>query len=321
MNDPAVVSAVIAGLVALVLIVFLIRRRSGRVPAPVRADTGSSTTLGSSLRRILGGGPGEQAWAELEDALLAADLGVQATSRVIDAVRERSPATSDEARRLIGEVLLDGFEDGPRALNLWGEPAVVLVVGVNGSGKTTTVAKLAHMLKSSGKSVLLAAADTFRAAGSDQLAVWGERIGVPVVTGQEGGDPAAVVHDALASARARSADVVVVDTAGRLHANKNLMSELSKVHRVAGGAESVGEVLLVIDASAGQNGLAQAREFSAAVPVTGVVLAKLDGTARGGIVVAVEMSLGIPVKLVGTGETIGGLEAFEPARFVPSLLA
>jgi fused signal recognition particle receptor len=196
---------------------------------------------------------------------------------------------------------------------------VILVVGVNGSGKTTTIAKLAHRLGIQGHSVTLAAADTFRAAAVDQLVVWGERIGVPVVAGQEGGDPASVAHDAISSARARGSGVVIVDTAGRLHSKKNLMEQLSKVHRVAGSAGRVSEVLLILDATGGQNGLNQVREFATAVPVTGVVLTKIDGTARGGIVVAVESELGVPVKLVGTGEGVDDLAPFDPVAFVADL--
>jgi fused signal recognition particle receptor len=193
------------------------------------------------------------------------------------------------------------------------------VVGVNGTGKTTTIAKLAHRLGREGRTVVLGAADTFRAAAGEQLAAWGERIGVPVVTGQEGGDPAAVAHDTLDSARARQVDVAIIDTAGRLHGKKNLMAELQKIHRVAGG-DRVDEVLLVLDATAGQNGLAQVREFTAAVPVSGIVLTKLDGSAKGGIVIAVERSLGVPVKYVGVGEGVDDLVEFDPDGFVDSLL-
>ncbi|HEY6635353.1 MAG TPA: signal recognition particle-docking protein FtsY, partial [Acidimicrobiia bacterium] len=187
------------------------------------------------------------------------------------------------------------------------------------TGKTTTIAKLARRLQTEGKTVILGAGDTFRAAAAEQLGTWGERLGVPVVRGQEGGDPASVAFDTLESARARGVDVVIVDTAGRLHGKKNLMAEMQKIHRVAGG-EAVDEVLLVLDATAGQNGLTQVSEFSDAVPLSGIVLTKLDGTARGGIVVAVERSLGVPVKFVGTGEGLDDLDPFDPDSFVDSLL-
>jgi fused signal recognition particle receptor len=198
---------------------------------------------------------------------------------------------------------------------------VILVVGVNGTGKTTTIAKLAGRLEEAGKTVVLAAADTFRAAAGAQLQTWGDRLGVDVVAGQEGGDPASVAYDAIGAARARGVDVVIVDTAGRLHAKKNLMAELGKIHRVAAGERGrVDEVLLVLDATGGQNGLTQVREFASAVPVTGVVLTKLDGTAKGGIVVAVERQLGVPVKFVGVGEGIADLAPFDPDIFVADLL-
>ena len=198
---------------------------------------------------------------------------------------------------------------------------MIVVVGVNGTGKTTTIAKLGSRLDSEGKSVLLAAADTFRAAAGEQLKTWGSRIGIAVVGGQEGGDPAAVVFDALASARSKGTDVVIVDTAGRLHDKRNLMAELSKIHRVADGdGGQVDEVLLVLDATAGQNGLTQVSAFSKAVPVSGIVLTKLDGTARGGIVIAIERRLGVPVKFVGIGEGVDDLVPFDPNSFVTELL-
>ncbi len=326
MSDPIVVILVVAAVVALGAILFVLFGQSRRTAGPTAqpepvADRPGGGQLGNAVRRIFGGGLTDRTWGDLEEVLLTADVGIGPTTRIVEGVRAGSPKTAEEAWSLVADSMLAEFEGRDRTLNLWGEPAVILVVGVNGTGKTTTVAKLANHLKTEGRSVLLAAADTFRAAGSDQLEVWAQRIGVPVVTGQEGGDAAAVVHDALASARARSVDVVIVDTAGRLHANKNLMAELEKVHRVAGGREGVGEVLLVIDASAGQNGLAQAREFASSVPLTGVALAKLDGTAKGGIVVAIEATLGVPVKLVGTGETVTQLQPFDPTSFVASLLA
>lgn len=222
---------------------------------------------------------------------------------------------------MVSEALLAEFSSSERALDLVGSPAVVIVVGVNGSGKTTSIAKLARRLAKEGRSVRLAAADTFRAAAVDQLRLWAERLGVGFTSGPERGDPAAVAHDAIAEARSAGNDVVIVDTAGRLHSDRNLMEELRKVHRVASQAGRVSEVLLVLDATAGQNGLAQVREFANAVPLTGVILAKLDGTARGGIVVAVESDLGVPIKFAGVGEGPDDLEVFDPARFVADLTA
>ncbi len=317
--DPIVYVAVgLAVLVIAITTIWFVSRRAktGAVEGSVAVTPGG---FGRALRQVFSSLDSDT-WDRLETALLAGDVGPAATMRIIDRVRGRSPKTADEARALLKDALLDEFGDRDRSLNLWGDPSVVMVVGVNGAGKTTTVAKLAYRLVGEGKTVLLAAADTYRAAGGEQLEIWGERIGVPVVSGQQGGDPAAVVYDALASARAGGIDVVIVDTAGRLHGNRNLMEELGKVHRVAGGEGGVGEVLLVLDANSGQNGLAQVREFGAAVPVTGVMLAKFDGSAKGGVVVAVESTLDVPVKLVGTGEHIGDLEPFEPSSFVASLL-
>jgi fused signal recognition particle receptor len=272
----------------------------------------------------------EQAWEELEEALLSADVGVATTIELVERLRERARsahASGPELRALLRHELLAvvGSQDRTLALDLLDEelrPGVVLIVGVNGTGKTTTAGKLALALAEEGKQVVMAAADTFRAAATEQLVVWGERVGAPVVRHQAGADPAAVAFDALASSRAKGADVLLVDTAGRLHTKTNLMEELRKVRRVLereGG--NVSEVLLVLDATTGQNGLVQARQFTEAVGVTGVVLTKLDGTAKGGIVVAVQRELGIPVKLVGLGEGSHDLAPFDPEAFVDALLA
>lgn len=276
--------------------------------------------LGDRLRSALGSGLDESSWERLEEALLAADVGVEPTSRIVDHVRAAKPETIDEARALLAEGLRSQFVDADRSLDTTGSPAVALIVGVNGSGKTTTIAKIAHMLSADGKTVVLGAADTFRAAAGEQLETWAQRVGVKVVTGQQGGDAASVAFDAVASAKARDADVVIVDTAGRLHGKKNLMAELSKIHRVTSSEAEVSEVLLVLDATSGQNGLAQVTQFAEAVPLTGIVLTKLDGTARGGIVVAVEDRLEVPVKYVGLGEGLDDLEPFDPDSFVASLL-
>jgi fused signal recognition particle receptor len=291
----------------------------------------SRAAIGRGLSGLLDRGAGDEAaWEELEEALIAADVGVATTTELVERLRTRARAeraAGEELRALLRAELLDavGSADRSLALDLLEErqrPGIVLVVGVNGTGKTTTVGKLALALAEEGKQPVLVAADTFRAAATEQLVVWGERVGAPVVRHQQGADPAAVAFDGLASARARGADVLLVDTAGRLHTKTNLMEELRKLRRVLereGG--QVREVLLVLDATTGQNGLAQARQFLEAVGVTGVVLTKLDGTAKGGIVVAVQRDLGIPVKLVGLGEGAHDLAPFDPEAFVDALLA
>jgi fused signal recognition particle receptor len=277
--------------------------------------------LGERLATLFLGRPDAAFWDGLEEALLAADVGVAASTGIVARVRESAPGDAAGARAALRREVLGVFAGRDRALALRGDPAVVVVVGVNGSGKTTTIAKLAAQLEVRGLPTLLAAADTFRAAAAEQLGVWAGRLGVEMVSGQEGGDPASVAYDAVQAARARGKRVVVVDTAGRLHSKHNLMEELGKVVRVLGrdGGE-VGEVLLVLDGTTGQNAIAQARAFTEAVGVTGLVLTKLDGTARGGIAVAVERELGIPVKLVGVGERVEDLLPFDPAAFVDALL-
>lgn len=311
-----------AGILIVAGFVYWLVRRRGAAPLDVAPTPGAAKTgsLGASLRRLLAGGLDDSTWEELEELLLSADVGVVATQEVVASVRKSGVSDSDQARRAVAAEIRHQFQAGSRSVRLAGHPAVILVVGVNGTGKTTTLAKLAHWLQGQDRTVLLGAADTFRAAAAEQLTVWGERLGVQVVRGSEGGDPASVAFDAVASARAKKVDVVLIDTAGRLHGKKNLMAELSKIHRVAGGDDVVDEVLLVLDATAGQNGLTQVREFVGAVPLTGIVLTKLDGTARGGIVVAVEKELGVPVKFVGVGEGIADLEAFDPDRFVAELM-
>lgn len=317
---------IIAGVVVFVLVVGLLiwwSRSRSRITTEARVEELAGrprSMLASAIRRALGAGLDESTWSSLEEALLSGDVGVEATEEIVATVRESKPETVDEARRSLAAALKGELAGKDRDIHLVSTPSVVLVVGVNGTGKTTTIAKLAHHLLDSGKTVTLGAADTFRAAAAEQLQSWGARLGVHVVRGQEGGDPASVAYDTMESARAKGIDVVIIDTAGRLHGKKNLMAELQKIHRVAGG-EDVDEALLVLDATAGQNGLVQVREFSEAIPVTGVVLTKMDGTARGGIVVAVERSLGIPVKLVGTGEGLDDLSPFDPDSFVDSLLA
>lgn len=277
--------------------------------------------LGGRLRSLFAGSMDGAFWEGLEEALIAADVGVKASTEVVDRVRQGSPAGADEARQGLRQELLRLLEREDRSLILDGHPAVVIVVGVNGTGKTTSIAKLAYQMKARGLEPLLGAADTFRAAADQQLRSWAERVGVEVVGGQSGADPASVAFDAYQAARARGRDVVIIDTAGRLHSKTNLMDELGKVVRVvAREADHVGEVLLVLDATTGQNGITQVRQFTDAVGVTGIVLTKLDGTARGGVAIAVERELGTPVKYIGIGEGMDDLIPFEPEDFVDALL-
>jgi len=321
--------AAVAAVTLIVVVVFLLRRRPAKETVtrmrpldthPSRLGR-SAMVLGAALRRAWGGGLSDDTWVDLEEALLAADVGLEVASSAVAGVRAASPDTPDEARNALARQLRAELGERDRDLRLEGSPSVILVVGVNGTGKTTTIAKLAARLKDEGRSVVLAAGDTFRAAASAQLETWGDRVGAQVVAGQEGGDPAAVAFDAIGSARARGTDVVIVDTAGRLHAKKNLMAELGKIHRVSSGERGeVDEVLLVLDATGGQNGVTQVREFMDAVPVTGIVLTKLDGTAKGGIVIAVERQLEVPVKFVGLGEGMSDLVPFDPDEFVADLL-
>lgn len=286
--------------------------------------------LAGRMRGLLSGRTaiGEDLYEELEAVLLQADVGIETTTRLLDGLRERvrrapvaePAALLDLLKEQVGALLAgDGGRD--RDLRLDARPAVVLAVGVNGSGKTTTLGKLAVRLAGEGKRVILAAGDTFRAAAADQLAVWAERAGADLVRHADGGDPAAVAFDAVRAATARGADALLVDTAGRLHNRANLMEELKKVRRVIArelpGAPH--ETLLVLDATTGLNALQQARVFTEAVAVTGVVLTKLDGTAKGGVVLAIEETLGLPVKLVGLGEGPEDLRPFDPAAFAAAL--
>lgn len=266
-------------------------------------------------------------WDEIEETLLAADLGVAPTMELMDRLRSAVQVEGSPSQERLTELLRSGLLDlvNPsmdRSLNtkVEGRPAVVLVVGVNGTGKTTTTGKLARLLIADDQTVLLGAADTFRAAAAEQLQTWGDRVGAPVVRGPEGGDPAAVAFDAVNTAIAAELDTAVIDTAGRLHTKAGLMDELGKVKRVIEKQSPVDEVLLVLDATTGQNGLVQARVFAEVVNVTGVVLTKLDGTARGGIVIAVQRELGVPVKLVGLGEGPDDLAPFDAVEFVEAII-
>ncbi|HCA53185.1 MAG TPA: signal recognition particle-docking protein FtsY [Mycobacterium sp.] len=289
----------------------------------------SQNAFGRSMLGLLGGGDLDEAsWEEVEDTLLIADLGPVTTASVIEHLRAqmaaRSVRSEAEARTVLREVLIaelnPGWDRSIRALPHADKPSVLLVVGVNGTGKTTTVGKLARVLVADGRRVVLGAADTFRAAAADQLQTWAARVGADVVRGAEGADPASVAFDAVDRGIEIGADVVVIDTAGRLHTKTGLMDELGKVKRVVDKRATVDEVLLVLDATIGQNGLAQARVFADVVDITAVVLTKLDGTAKGGIVFRVQQELGVPVKLVGLGEGPDDLAPFEAAAFVDALL-
>ncbi len=293
-------------------------------PSTVSGRLGKSrSALGQALRATFARDRLDQEfWESMEEALVGADVGVAASAGLVERVRRGKPEDLGSARQLLVSELRAAFDGADRTLDLEGEPAVVLVVGVNGAGKTTSIAKLAGRLRGDGHQPLLAAADTFRAGADSQLRTWAERVGVEVVGGKEGSDPAAVAFDGLQAARARKRDVLIVDTAGRLQSKQNLMQELAKIRRVLereGGR--IAESLLVLDATAGQNGISQVREFAHAVGLTGIVLSKLDGTARGGIVVAVEQEFGVPVKFVGVGEGIEDLVPFDPDEFVSELLA
>jgi fused signal recognition particle receptor len=289
----------------------------------------SQNALGRSMLGLLGGGDlDEDSWEAVEDTLLIADLGPVVTESVVTALRARMAATSvrseADARAVLRDVLVKELAPelnrSIRALPHDDAPSVLLVVGVNGTGKTTTVGKLARVLVADGRRVVLGAADTFRAAAADQLQSWGSRVGAEVVRGPEGADPASVAFDAVDHGIANGADVVVIDTAGRLHTKTGLMDELGKIKRVVTKRAAVDEVLLVLDATIGQNSLPQARVFAEVVDITGVVLTKLDGTAKGGIVFRVQQELGVPVKLVGLGEGADDLAPFEPEAFVDALL-
>jgi fused signal recognition particle receptor len=289
----------------------------------------SQNAIGRSVLGLLGGGDlDEDSWQDIEDTLLVADLGPTVTESVVSALRSKMASstvrTEADVRTILRDVLTSELQPhldrSIKALPHADSPSVLLVVGVNGTGKTTTVGKLARVLVADGRRVVLGAADTFRAAAADQLQTWAERVGAHVIRGPEGADPASVAFDAVDEGIKDGADVVVIDTAGRLHNKVGLMDELGKVKRIASRRAHVDEVLLVLDATIGQNGLAQARVFADVVDITGVVLTKLDGTAKGGIVFRVQQELGVPVKLVGLGEGPDDLAPFEPKAFVDALL-
>lgn len=294
--------------------------------------TKTKTTLVSQTLSIFRrrGKVDEAMLEELEEALIGADVGVETSMHLVNAIRERARAASSDQiadfnwlQGTFQELILDEIGIEAPSLSFGEGLNVILIVGVNGTGKTTTIGKLANRLRAEGRSVVIAAADTFRAAAIDQLTVWAERSGCEIVTGADGADPGSVVFTALARGKSRGADVLLIDTAGRLHNKTNLMKELEKIGRIISrevpGAPQ--ETLLVLDASTGQNGLSQAKLFQEIVPLTGIVLTKLDGTAKGGVTIAVRKNLGIPVKFVGLGESIDDLEAFDPKTFVAALFA
>ncbi len=284
----------------------------------------TKSSVFSHIAALFRGKLGEEVFEELEELLISADVGFETTEEIIDALRsavkEQKITESPDAYRILQQILIDRIgEDVP--LELGSTPTVILMIGVNGVGKTTSVAKLAHLYKSQKKKVVLAAADTFRAAAADQLAVWAERVGVDLIRHQEGSDPAAVVFDAIAAAKNRMADVLIIDTAGRLHNKKNLMDELAKIDRVIGRElpDATRHTLLVLDATTGQNAVNQAKEFKNAAPLTGLVLTKLDGTAKGGMVFSIQKELAIPVNFICVGEQADDLQPFCAEEFVHAL--
>ncbi|MDR0952102.1 MAG: signal recognition particle-docking protein FtsY [Oscillospiraceae bacterium] len=288
----------------------------------------TQSNMSVAMNNIFAGfsGENEEFYEELEETLILADAGVRASSKAVERLRQevkrRGLRGGQELKRAFAEILTESLSGGAGTLNLSTKPSAILVVGVNGVGKTTTIGKLAASFAAEGKKVLLAAGDTFRAAAAEQLEIWSKRAGATLVRGTEGSDPAAVVFDSIAAAKARGADILIIDTAGRLHNKQNLMNELGKITRIVARElpDADRETLLVIDATTGQNGLTQAKTFKETADITGIVLTKLDGTAKGGIVFAIAEELGLPVKFVGLGEGVDDLTPFEPAAFVEALL-
>ena len=286
----------------------------------------SKSAFGTSLVNIFSRTTlDEQAWQEIEDTLIMADVGIKTTQEIVQELKNnptlKGAHSAEEGKEVLRNQLIDFLATGDRSLNISASPSVLMMVGINGTGKTTTVGKLAHKLVKAGNKCVLGAADTFRAAASQQLQTWGQRSSVPVVTGVENSEPSAVAFNAVQEGLAVGAKVVIIDTAGRLHTKAGLMDELGKVKRVIEKHATVTETLLVIDATTGQNGLIQARVFTEAVEVTGIVLTKLDGSAKGGIVIAVQRELKVPVKFVGIGEGIDDLIEFNAQDFVDGLLS
>jgi len=336
--DPILIVALVVVLTtaAVAVLALVYRRKSqtaGRetadIEAPISGDgladrlSKPRGAMSSALASLFASAHLSQAdWGELEDTLVAVDVGPMTASAIVEAVRLGKPETGEQARVLLERELIDALTGRDRSLHLDGSPAVMIVVGVNGTGKTTSIAKIAKGLVDSGTSVVLGAADTFRAAADAQLRTWGDRVGVRVVSGSHAADPASVAFDAYSQAKASGVDVVIIDTAGRLHSQANLMDELNKIVRILEReAGRVDEVLLVLDGTTGQNGLSQAEAFTEAIGVTGLVLTKLDGTSRGGITIAVERKLDTPVKFIGVGEGMDDLLPFDPVAFVEALIA
>ena len=317
----------VAALVVAGVIVLVWRSRAGpRVTSRATSDLGhlladTRRRLGTRLESVFArSAVSDSVWEELEEELISSDLGVEAARRIVEAVKRAGPVNARQAREVIRTEMVRILTGLDRSLHLDSKPAIVVMVGVNGVGKTTTVAKLAALLQAEGRHPIIGAADTFRPAADTQLKVWADRVGVQVVSGQAGGDPAAVAYDTLQAARARGADVVIIDTAGRFQTRHNLMAELAKILRVlAKDGDQVSEVLLVMDATTGQSGLPQARRF-AELGTTGMILTKMDGTSKGGVVIAVERELSLPVKFIGVGEGLEDLVPFDGAGFVDALL-
>ena len=273
--------------------------------------------LVAKIKNPFGGAISAADWADIEQSLLESDLGAANTAEILEIARK---SKGDEIEATVTSALTHWLSSANRELATYiDRPITILVVGVNGTGKTTSTAKLAALLQNQGQSVVLAAADTFRAAAVEQLQTWGQRLNIPVVSGKANGDPAAVAFDAAKSAQANGAHYLLVDTAGRLHTKSGLMDELGKVRRVLEKASPVDEVLLVVDATTGQNGINQAKEFISSAAVTGLILTKMDGSAKGGIALAIERATGVPVKFVGTGEQVGDLAPFDSARYLAGL--
>ena len=267
----------------------------------------------------------ESVMDELEEILITSDIGMETTMKIMDKIRDKISTDyivkPENVRKALSNIILECVDKGDRQLLSDKTPLVVLMIGINGGGKTTTIGKLAHRLKGQGKTVMLAAADTFRAAASEQLSIWGERNGIPVIKHQEGADPSAVIFDAIQSAKARGTDVLICDTAGRLQNKKNLMNELEKMNKVISREwpEAERETLLILDATTGKNAISQAQEFGNVAAITGIVITKLDGTAKRGIAITIADEFDMPIKFIGTGEGIEDLEAFEPAEFIGGL--
>ena len=267
----------------------------------------------------------ENVMDELEEILITSDIGMETTMKIMDKIRDKIATDyivkPENVRKALSNIIMECVDKGDRQLLSDKSPLVILMIGINGGGKTTTIGKLAYRLKGQGKSVMLAAADTFRAAASEQLSIWGERNGIPVIKHQEGADPSAVIFDAIQSAKARPTDVLICDTAGRLQNKKNLMNELEKMNKVIGREwpEADRETLLILDATTGKNAISQAQEFGNVADITGIVITKLDGTAKGGIAITIADEFDMPVKFIGTGEGLEDLEAFDPAEFIGGL--